>query len=381
MSALRAIAARRVSWAAAATIAVAAAGCSAPVTHRPRVGYVRVESLVALHPSYRQLAALDRWAAAARRASGARIAPVPAPAGRTFAATPGEPLPLPPVDSVLARVNRATAEEITELTADLRARMADELARSTRDAIQAARALSAPQRTEIIRRSEDERREILLDSRLPITNMRLQVANLEFQLTRPQLTAEQKARVQTQLQDVRAKLEAAVREQSDRLEAVQHRYDVQLTAIDQAAADEAAREVVGVRERLAKELDSELERERARLTAPATGAAEQMTAGLQLPEVAPLTEPPGPLSLAAEQAAAAVRRNLSAWSSAMTTDSAELATIRRDLADAIAGDTRATIETLAQAHHWRIVWEQPKRGRVEDITDRAQKWVRDYWHG
>jgi len=380
MSANRAIAARRGWCGVVAVIVLLVAGCSSPAPQRPRAVYVRLESLVTLHPSYSRLIALDRWAATARRASAEAAVSVPAPTLRTFVTAPGEALPLPPIDAVLARVNQVTAEELDEIAADLKSRMANEISRRAQEAAHAAEERIAPQRAAILRQRDNERRQILLDSRLPITNMRLEVANLQSQSTRTQVTAEQKAQIQTQLQEVQARLEAALKAQSNRLNAVEQKHNAQLATLDRAAQGEAGREVAVLRERLAQELEAELERERARLASPVTGAAEEMTAGLRLPPVASIVQQPGQLSAEVARTDAAVRRDWVARSRAMTRNAGELSALRSELADSIARDTRTTTEALARRHGLRVVWEKPARGSVKDITERAQKWVRDYWH-
>jgi len=359
--------------------AVIAGGCASPASPPLRVGWVRIEALVALHPAYHQLAVLDQWVQSARTAAKEAPLEVPSSTSRAFAPAWGAELQPPQVEAALDRVKQVTGEELARIAADLEARAQEEIARRTREAERESQAQTAGRRTEIVQALASERRQVLLAARPQVGNLRLQVANLEAQASEPRIMPEQKAQMQARLQELRRELADALAQQSSHLDALQRRYDAQLAALDRAAAQQAAREVAEFRERLHKELEADIARERARLAAPLAAAAHEMTLGLELPQAEPAVVALGVPGQEVARTASALRRRRASWSSGIKRGAKDLSALRQQLRESIIRDTRTTAETLARANHWRLEWTKPVRGGTKDVTPQAQKWLRDYW--
>lgn len=334
---------------------------------------------MALHPAYHQVEALRQWGDLARRAAKERPRDVPSPIARTFAPLPGAALQPPEVEAALDRVKQVTAEELARIAADLEARAQDEISRRTREAQRESRAQTAQPRTEILRALASDRRQVLLEMRVQVQNLRLRAAALELQVDDPRTLPEDKARAQARLQRLREELATALGQQAERVDALQRRCDAQLAALDEAAAQRASRQVAELRDRLQKEVEAELEHERARLAAPVAAAAQEMSLGLELPRPTLFVIAPGATGVRTPQRPAAPRRQWASRSGDMSRAAEDLARLRRGLWDSIARDTRVAVEALARANHWRLIWTKPTHGGIKDVTPQAQKWLRDYW--
>jgi hypothetical protein len=385
----------RAGQAIAGLLAVAVVGGCARLTganasRAPRsltAGYASIDSLVKLHPGYPQLAALDRWALTERRAAGQAARGIPAPTSHSFAPVRGADLQPPAVEAVLDRVKQVTSEEVERIGADLRARAQAELARRTRDATRRAQERIAGPRADLLSKLEQARRQILLEFRPQIENLRLQVTNIEGRLRLPRLLPEEAAPAQAQLDTLRQELTSATKAQTSRLDAVQKQYDAQLAALERDASDEAERQVAAARQRLQADVGQELARERERLMAPLAAAAQEMTLGLELPEVEPAVVAPAAMRQDMLAAAATAGREQTTWPRDMAGGARNLAALRRKLADRIRRDTELTVQALARAHGFRVRLgsAQPARSRskgaspLEDVTRQAQQWLRAYW--
>jgi len=354
-------------------------GCAAPPARRLHVGYARVEALVRLHPGYPEVAALDQWQRAAAQAAGQALPAIPPPASRRFETLRGGALAPPRIEAALDRAQEVTNEELARLSAELEARARGEVARRTREAQQEAQTEEAPRRAVIAAELESRRRQVLLEFRTEVLNLRLRVQNLEREVQQPQALPVLRAQAQQQLQESRRTLTAALAEQSARLDELQKTHDAQLAALERAASERVARTITELRQRLEQERETTIARERERLAVPLEAGAEKVAAGLELPQAQAVTVSAGTFGqeIARESAAAAPRS--AAWSREMSGGARELSRRRQELMDSIVRDTRVTAETLAFRHGWRLVWrEEP---RATNITPSAEKWLRAYWGG
>jgi len=357
----------------------AVGGCGPPAERAPRVGYARLAALAALHPSCRWASALDEWALMTHQAARDELPELPAPIAHSFLPVRGGDLEPPPVQAVLARVEQVIGQELARLAEELDARAQEQLARRARVAEREARGDSAQRRTELVRKLARERRQVLLDMRTEVHNVRLRVANLGRELDQVKLTPAARARAQERQQDLREQLAEALRRQSSRLDAVRGRYEAEFAGLQQAADERASREVAEQRRLVAAQVREELAGEHARLTAPLAAAAEQLNIALELPSAQLAEVVPGAVPEDFARASQSLRSQWGSWASNMATSANDLARRRRELMALIEDDTRATAETLARAHHWRIIWTKSGRAGETDITQHAEGWLRAHW--
>jgi len=360
---------------------VSVTGCASAPAPTPRVGYVRLESLVALHPGYRSIADLNLWAQDLRRAARQSAPALPAPAPHGFAPMRGGELAQPQAQEAPGRVERVIDRQLARVAQEMEARTRELLARRARDAAREAEAQDAERSLQLAREFDGERRQVLLEHRRQVFNLQLNAANLRRLLEDAESSPAERARAQERLQAAQEELRQALEHQSQQLAALERRYEERLAALRQAAAEQAAHQVADLRQSLERERERELAAERERLRAPLAAAEQRLTLELELPGAQAATAEPGAMGRDFATASAALRMASSRSSAELVGEAGNIAAARRELLDLIRQDTRAAAEALARAHNWRIEWAAPRGPREpgRDITARAEKWLRAHW--
>jgi hypothetical protein len=374
---MRTLAGRGRSLWAAALAGCFVAGCASPPAQRLHVGYARVEALVRLHPGYAEVAALDRWQRAATAVASQGLPAIAPPEPRTFEPVGRGALAPPRIAAALDRARQVTDEELARLSAELEARARKQVARRRREAQQKISAEDAARRAGVAAELERGRAQVLLEFRDTVFNLRLRVENLEREMQQTQAPPVLRAQAQQQLEESRRRLNATLAQQSARLDELQKKHDGELAALERAEGERVAQIITGLRQRLEQEREASLARERERLAVPLEAGAERIAAAFELPSAPAVTVSAGAFGQQIARESAAAGRRSAAWSRRVASGARDLAVRRQELADSIVEDTRATAETLALRHGWRLVW----RGQAgaTDITSDAARWLRSYW--